>query len=593
MMYLKSPDRRRRLFASAWSVLCLAALLMLGGCANPLASANPGATATVPATDASSSYNCTAHSAAPVNLTMYYDAEKQTWMNDVVNAFNKQQISACDGPITVQATPYTSGQSLQAILKGGQVDIWSPASSAWLSVLNQQWQEKHGSPILGGDNPALVKTPVVIAMWQPMAQALGWPGRALGWSDIASLSLNPKGWAAYGHPEWGSFKFGHTNPDGSNSGLAAVLAEDYTGANKQDGLTGSDIASSAASQFVTAVESSIIHYGEDVNLFATEMFSKGPAYLSAAVMNENMVIGANRGVFGKLTMPVVAIYPKEGTFYSDNPFAVLHADWVTPAKQAAAQAFRAYLLASTQQQKAQLSGLRPAVGTINPAVISTSYGVDPTQPKTVLQVPDASVILAAAAAWTEQRRKVDVMLIIDHSGSMDERIAGVTKIVAARQGMVGFVTVMSDLDRVGLTQFNGAEEVLSSISDVGPKRQRILQQINGIKASGHTLLFDTVADQFRKLKALSTKNIKALVVLTDGKDDVSKTTLAQLLKEIAPTGVDAGEAVKIFTIAYGDIQGTGVDVKALTQIATATGAQEYAGTPQNIQQIYDDISKFF
>jgi Ca-activated chloride channel family protein len=310
-------------------------------------------------------------------------------------------------------------------------------------------------------------------------------------------------------------------------------------------------------------------------------------------MNENMVIGANRGVFGKLAMPVVAIYPKEGTFYSDNPFAVLHASWVTPAKQAAAQALRAYLLAATQQQKAQLSGLRPAVGTINPAVISTSYGVDPTQPKTVLQVPDASVILAAAAAWTEQRRKVDVMLIIDHSGSMDERIAGVTKIVAARQGMVGFVTVMSDLDRVGLTQFNGAEEVLSSISEVGPKRQRILQQINGIQASGHTLLFDTVADQFRQLKALSTKNIKALVVLTDGKDDVSKTTLAQLLKEIAPTGVDAGEAVKIFTIAYGDIQGTGVDVKALTQIATATGAQEYAGTPQNIQQIYDDISKFF
>ena len=113
------------------------------------------------------------------------------------------------------------------------------------------------------------------------------------------------------------------------------------------------------------------------------------------------------------------------------------------------------------------------------------------------------------------------------------------------------------------------------------------------KASGHTLLFDTVADQFRKLKALSTKNIKALVVLSDGKDDVSKTTLAQLLKEIAPTGVDAGEAVKIFTIAYGDIQGTGVDVTALTQIATATGTQEYAGTPQNIQQIYDDISKFF
>jgi len=43
------------------------------------------------------------------------------------------------------------------------------------------------------------------------------------------------------------------------------------------------------------------------------------------------------------------------------------------------------------------------------------------------------------------------------------------------------------------------------------------------------------------------------------------------------------------TIAYG----SDADVGVLTGIANASGGQEYAGTPQNIKQVYLDISQFF
>jgi Ca-activated chloride channel homolog len=58
-----------------------------------------------------------------------------------------------------------------------------------------------------------VRSPLVIAMPEPPARALGWPNTKLGWADILAEANSTRGWAAHGHPEWGLFKFGQTNPD--------------------------------------------------------------------------------------------------------------------------------------------------------------------------------------------------------------------------------------------------------------------------------------------------------------------------------------------------------------------------------------------
>jgi len=593
MFYLRSTRTMspKNLLTLISRLLCLGCLLMLAACSNPLGSnVTPSPTPT-------QSYACSSHSSTPVTLLIDYSTEKQTWIEAAVASFNQQHISACDGPITVKTQPDGSGEGMQNILDGSiKPDIWSPAGNVWLTLMNQQWQQKYGTNLIGtsaNETPSLVKSPVVIAMWKPMAEALGWPQKAIGWSDIASLSTSSQGWAAYGHPEWGAFKFGHTNPDDSNSGLDAVIAENYAAVNKTRGLTSTDVDASATREFVSNVESSVIHYGESTGTFADEMFQKGPDYLSATVMYENLVVEANAGQLSShLAYPVVAIYPKEGTFYSDHPFAILHASWVTPAKQAAAQAFEQFLLSPAQQHLAEQDGFRPASGIIS-APIDQAHGVDPGQPSTLLQVPDATVVNAIEASWDTQRRKVDVMLIIDHSGSMNDPVAGTTKIVGARQGLAEFVNLLGADDGVGLTEFSDTQQVLSPMSATGSKRQQVLSAINGITAEGNTLLFDTISSQYQSLEVYPSKHIKAIVVLTDGEDNVSKLSASQLIQQITPTGNNAGNGIKIFTIAYGDAEGSGVDVTDLTKIAAATGGQEYAGTPQNIQQVYLDISEFF
>lgn len=541
------------------------------------------------------SISCTSHSSNPVTLTMYYGSEKQAWIDDVVPDFNSRNITACDGPITVKATPIGSGQSEQEILDGTiRPDIWSPAGSVWMTLLNAQWQAKHGTNLLATgatDTPSLVTSPVVIAMWKPEAEALGWPNKPIGWADIAALSTNSQGWAAYGHPEWGDFKFGHTHPDYSNSGLDAIIAENYAAVGKVRGLTTADVDASSTKEFVANVESSIIHYGDSTGFFANKMFSNGPNYLSATVMYESLVVEANDGkTYPHLADPVVAIYPKEGTFYSDHPFAILQGSWVSAAQKTSAEAFRNFLLAPEQQQKALKYGFRPADPNVQiGAPIDSAHGVDLSQPKTTLQIPNADVINAIKSSWDEQRRKVDVMLILDRSGSMNDPIGGISKIDAAKQGLTEFVGLLGDLDGLGLTVFSDNADVLTPITALGPKRQDVLNQINGISAQGNTRLFDTIAEQFEALKTMSSKHIKAIVVLTDGMDNDSQRTIDQLVSEITPTGENAGEGVKIFTIAYGG----DADVDGLTRIANAAGGQEYAGTPQNIKQVYLQISEFF
>ena len=88
-----------------------------------------------------------------------------------------------------------------AIAKGTlKPAIWSPSSSLWGRLLNYEADQ----PIMARTNDSIVRTPLVIAMWEPMARALGWPKKQLGFADILQLATRSAGWATYGQPKYGA-----------------------------------------------------------------------------------------------------------------------------------------------------------------------------------------------------------------------------------------------------------------------------------------------------------------------------------------------------------------------------------------------------
>src|SRR5215470_17276439 len=294
-----------------------------------------------------------------LQLTFTYGSEKEKWINEVTDAFNRDDHKTGGGKrIFVNAYAMGSGEAIDEVMEGRrQPDIISPASAAFIKVGNAQSQSKYGKDLIGStDN--LVLSPVVIAMWKPMAEAIGWGKKPIGWSDILALARDQKGWRAYGYPQWGQFKFGHTHPQFSNSGLISLFAEVYAASGKTAALTVNDVQKPRVGDFVAGIEQSVVHYGSSTGFFGRRMFASGPQYLSAAVLYESMVVESYAEA-DKLAFPVVAIYPKEGTFWSDHPVGIVERDWVTPAHREAAKVYIQYLLQRSQQERAMTYGFRP------------------------------------------------------------------------------------------------------------------------------------------------------------------------------------------------------------------------------------------
>src|SRR5262249_26133179 len=157
---------------------------------------------------------------------------------------------------------------------------------------NERWAEARGGLGSGAklveEAPPLVLSPVVIAIWEPMARALGWPDTPIGWADVAGFAVASEGWSRRGHPEWGLFKFGHTHPGNRNPGALALGAATYAGAGKTRALAEDDVRK--ARDFGRRVQANVVHYGRSTGFFAENMFTRGPAYLSAAVLYENLVV---------------------------------------------------------------------------------------------------------------------------------------------------------------------------------------------------------------------------------------------------------------------------------------------------------------
>ena len=143
-------------------------------------------------------------------------------------------------------------------------------------------------------------TPLVIAMPQPMAEALGYPNTPIGYADILRLANDPAGWGAFGHPEWGPFRLGKTNPNFSTSALNATIAQYYAASGKTSGLTLEDLNRPDVDAFARTIESSVVHYGDTTltflnNLYRADRRGTGLTYVSAVAVEEKSVSTSTRG----------------------------------------------------------------------------------------------------------------------------------------------------------------------------------------------------------------------------------------------------------------------------------------------------------
>jgi Ca-activated chloride channel family protein len=518
-----------------------------------------------------------------VRVSFAYSPEKEKLLKPLIQRFNDRREQVGGHPAFVEGQVVSSGEAETKIAKGSlQPVAWSPASSLWGRLLNFDADRPYAPP----KNPSIVRTPLVIAMWEPMARALGYPKKQLGFADILALARSGKGWAAYGKPQYGAFKLVHTNPDFSTSGLSAVVAEYYAATGKKEGLVAGDVTGTRGRATVRDIERSIVHYGDTTLFIADQMRKAGPGYASAVAMEETTIVDFNQHRGGQPKL--VAIYPKEGTFYSDSPLIVLDAPWVSPAERDGARAFGKFLADEIDADTAARSGFRPPAPGAKPvAPISAANGADPDQPKRVLGLPEPRVLDTVRKTWRADRKPANVLLVVDTSGSMIEE----DRLERAKEGLKTFLGQLSPNDRVGLESFN---EEITPLVPIAPVRQnigRLRSTIDSLIADGGTAFYDAAIQGFDDVRDLNDRErINAVVLLTDGEDTDSSASVDQAAARMAAQG-DSENAVRVFTIAY-SASAEGAEA-GLKRIATASGGQPYTGDTEDIELVYRSISSFF
>jgi len=495
----------------------------------------------------------------------------ESWLIPTVDQFNAAEVETANGnSIYVVPTYIDSGQAVADIAEGDiNPSIWIPEEEVWVNVLRNQ-----GDNNFSGDCESVATSPLVIAMWRSAAESLGWPGLPLGWLDIGSLAADPSAWAYYSGGEFGdSLRLGHTHPGLSGSGVTTLLALVQAAQSKTDSVTVEDIEQPIVQASVSAFEAAVSWFSSSTANLSQTMAQRGDQFLGAAVMYENDVVSSGNG-------ELVPIYPLEGTFVATHPACINKG--VDSETREATQIFRDYLIGEEAQQLAVSYGLRPVNNNviIGPP-LTADFGVDLTEPKRLFAPPTVETVYAAQELWQSARKDVNLVMLLDVSGSMRG-----DKIDSMREAAIQFVEQMGDDDYLTIIAFSDTLPVIVNHQQIGPARDQIIAAIDNLSAVGDTALYDAVGTGaliIDDTKSPDTTN--ALIVLTDGQDTFSyRYVFDQALIELA-----AGNDTTVFAIAYGD----DADRDVLSQLAYGANGNFFLGDEASIAAIYEELSAAF
>ncbi|MBP8000917.1 MAG: VWA domain-containing protein [Chloroflexi bacterium] len=527
-------------------------------------------------------------------VTLESSNTKQNWVDQVVAKFNSEQHQTAAGNlIVVQVKHGTSGDAMNAILDGTlQPTAWSPGDQSWVEQANQTWRDRTNKPLASQTCQPTVLAPIGFAMWQPMAETLGWPEQPIGWDTIVELAADPNGWATHNRPEWGLFRFGHTHPAYANSGLLAMTSFVYGIAGQAETLTAAQVYDPAIEEAMRTLARNTAKYGRQAPALLELMAQEGPSYLHAAAVPEAEAIRFNVERGSELAFPLAFIFPSGGTIWADHPYCILdNADWVSDEQAEGAQIFLDFLHERTQQEMAMDNYLRPLDTDIplrDPFTLAN--GTDPNaSPATIpaLPSPDAQLSEAIIDLFQLTKRKATVVLVLDVSGSMEG-----DPIRTATEATAEFLSRLDPNDEVAILIFNDTVVTLAEPSRVGDVVEGLAARVTTLVAGGNTALYDAVCTASELVNSQRQEDIQngetrlyGIVLLSDGEDTVGRVSEGLMFSTCLPANAEA-DGVKIYPIAFG----ASADESVLSRMARVTGGRLFTADAASISNVYISIS---
>jgi Ca-activated chloride channel family protein len=338
--------------------------------------------------------------AAPeAEIGIAYGTEKKSWLEWAASEF---AASDAGRKVRINLIPMGSQQGAQALLAGdSRIHVWSPASSLYKDSFVQDWNLKYSkNPIIKEESLAL--TPMVFIMWDERYQAFIKKYGELSFATISKALEEPTGWQAIaGKPEWGLFKFGHTNPNASNSGLVTLVLIAYDHAKKTKNLSPADVVDAKFQEDLARIEKAVT-LSDSTGTMMREMVLKGPSAYDALFAYESVAIDYFKSASGRWG-ELHVVYPRLN-MWNDNPYYIIDATWSSPEQRKAAEAFLEFLMSDRVQRQALVHGFRPGNPSVpvmfpeSPFTVYQRYGLR-NDIGTICEYPKGDVLNNLLASW--------------------------------------------------------------------------------------------------------------------------------------------------------------------------------------------------
>lgn len=189
-------------------------------------------------------------------------------------------------------------------------------------------------------------------------------------------------------------------------------------------------------------------------------------------------------------------------------------------------------------------------------------------------------IQGGGEAVGEQPIPVTTMLVMDISGSMDKN----EKLAAAKEAAKSYIGQMRPEDQAGLITY---DTQVYTVQPLTADRAALASAIDGLKTGSDTAMYNALIEAEKALEGVSGR--KAIIVLTDGLDNKSQSTLEDVVAGIGESGLT------ISAVGFGDVNTAGqagLNEPALKSLAEQTGGiYGYATDAEALKGLYQQQSR--
>jgi Ca-activated chloride channel homolog len=238
---------------------------------------------------------------------------------------------------------------------------------------------------------------------------------------------------------------------------------------------------------------------------------------------------------------------------------------------------------------AQRRRRRYAVRYTNVDLLAAAAGRDWARhvPAALALIALAALIIALARPQrvaADERREASVVMVFDHSGSMNNKDVAPTRMEAAKRAGRQLAAKLPQDFKLGLVVFGTrADQLVEPTTD----KARVITTLNGVKVRGYTAMGDALGlaiDAARVPTSGSTRPPARIVLLSDGASTrgADPITVAQRAKRYR---------IPVTTVALGNPPS---DATTLQEIARTTGGRYYTvRDAQKLSEVYSGLGNRF